>query len=525
MTNSTWLIIGGAWFLISPAFITRSGHLALCAHWLLIWAIWIYYVPRLAVQKYKMTLWNVGIAALIQPYLLAMSLGIHFATLWKGIIDKQVTLKKAILLFLFYIPLIGVCWFIAGNFNIPLSSNSAGGYEVYSANLNVFWNSGGFAQIFPGFPWATSGQSEGYSYLGAGTIILVTLMSFYYLFAKQVKIYVQPIWIVIALMTIYALSNVVTFNEYIVIKYFGFPKFITDVFRGSGRFIWGLHYFLVFVAIKLVHDSKLPIVVKHFLFVSAFALQVYDLKDFFYADHYKIASYTPKINEEVWADLTKGAERLVMYPPYQWGYGSEFDFFDFANVAVENKLDITTGYLARNHRKARNEYRHVLDSLLEKGTDLGEEQNSIFVSNEQYAYRLDKLYKNNLVKAFKFDTYILAVPIVLKDNIAYLERHPEQFYPITIEREGMAEFLEKHENHIVFFTIRDEGTHQLCEEAKTYLRNAGAKVDSLVFKDAYVGVFLKGEVVFDEYSKNFQLEKSWEAGTVLENGVYSFQNQ
>lgn len=517
VTNSIWLILGGVWFLISPAFITRSGHLALCAHWLLLWAIWIYYVSGSSIQKYKMTLWNVGVAALIQPYLLAMSLGIHLATLWKEVINKQIPLKKAILFFLSYIPLVGICWFVAGNFNISLSSNSAGGYEVYSANLNVLWNSGGFAQIFPGFPWATSGQYEGYSYLGAGTIILTVLMSFYYLLSRLTKISFQPIWMVIGLMTVYALSNVVTFNEHIVIKYFGFPRFITDVFRGSGRFIWGLHYFLIFVGIKLIHDSRLPIVIKHLLFLSAFALQVYDLKDFFYADHYKIVSYTPKIDEKVWVDATKGAERLVMYPPYQWGYGVEFDFFDFANVAVENKLDITTGYLARSDKKARNEYREVLDSLLDEGTHLGDEQNAVFVSNEQYAYRLDKLYKNNLVKAFRFNAYILAVPISLKNNIEYLESHPEQFRPISIEREGIADFLQKHKNRIIFFTIRDEGTHKLCEEAKTYLRNAGARVDSLVFKDAYIGIFTKGKVVFDEYSKNFQIEKSWEAGTVLES--------
>jgi len=514
-----WQILGGTWFLISPAFITRSGHLALCAHWLILWAIYIYYKKQSIENQYKQSLWNVGVAALIQPYLLVMCVGIHIATLWKGVLAKQIPTKRAVLFFLLYFPLVALCWYIAGNFNISLSSNSAAGYGVYSANLNVLWNSTNFAQIFPGFPWATTGQYEGYSYLGGGTLILLGTMGLYYVFTRQGRFMLNPIWVLVGLMAFYALSNVITFNEHIILKYFGFPKFITDTFRGSARFVWVLHYFLIFVAIKMISDSRLPLLGKHFIFVLAFATQVYDLKEFFYADHYQVATHQPKIDIQAWTTITQGSERLIMYPPYQWGYVQEYDFLDFANVAVENNLDITAGYLARNDKKARKKYTQKLDSLLDAGVLTGEE-NAIFVSNIQNAYRLDKLYKKNLIKAYQYEQYVIGVPLNLVKNIEYLDSHPERFVPVSIVREGIDDFLKKHYQNIVLMVIRDEGTYRLCDHAKEYLRNAGAKVDSLAFKDAYIGVFTKGKIVFDAYSKNYQIEKQWQIGEVIDSALF-----
>ncbi len=424
-----WLVLGSTLFIISPAFITRSGHLALCAHWLLIWAFWIYYAKKPTAQHYRMSLWNVGIASLVQPYLLAMAMGVHVATLWKGVIEKSITARKALFYFLGYLPVIAFCWFIAGNFNIPLSSNSAEGYGIYSANLNVLWNSLGFAQIFPAFPWANSGQHEGYSYLGAGAIFLFSGMLIYHLLTKKMSF--QPIWIVVGISAFYALSNVITFNENVVFQYFGFPKFITGAFRGSARFIWLLHYLLIFTGIKYLFDSQLPIWAKHFIFVAAFSLQVYDLKDFFYPDQYKSHAYTPKIEHQVWSTITKGADRLVMYPPYGWSYGQEYDFLDFANVAVENNMDFTAAYLARNDRKARQQYRESLNHILANATLTGEES-SIFVTTPEHVVAFHPLYERKMVRAFTYQSRIIIVPEQLKTNIAYLESSPDLFSPFII---------------------------------------------------------------------------------------------
>jgi hypothetical protein len=424
-----WLVLGATLFMISPAFITRSGHLALCAHWVLIWAFWIYYVEKDIAQQYRMTLWNVGIASLVQPYLLAMAMGVHVATLWKGVIAKSITTRKALFYCLGYLPVIAFCWFIAGNFNIPLSSNSAEGYGIYSANLNVLWNSLGFAQVFPAFPWANSGQHEGYSYLGAGAIFLFSGMLMYHVF--KTKLTFQPIWVIAGLSAFYALSNIITFNEHIVFQYFGFPKFITDTFRGSARFIWLLHYLLIFMGIKYLFDSRLPIWAKHFIFVAAFSLQLYDLKEFFYPDQYKSHVYTPKIEHQVWSTITKGAARLVMYPPYGWNYGQEYDFLDFANVAVENNMDFTAAYLARNDKKARNRYRESLNLLLAEGSLVGEE-NSIFITTPENAPTFKLLYEKGMVRAFSYQNRIIVVPVQLKTNIDYLESELDLFPPFII---------------------------------------------------------------------------------------------
>lgn len=425
-----WLVLGATLFIISPAFITRSGHLALCAHWLLIWAFWIYYIKKPIAQQYRMTLWNVGIASLVQPYLLAMAMGVHIATLWKGVLEKSITARKAFFYFFGYLPVIVFCWFIAGNFNIPLSSNSAEGYGIYSANLNVLWNSLGFAQVFPAFPWANSGQHEGYSYLGAGAIFLFSAMLIYHLFTKKMTF--QPIWVIAGLSAFYALSNIVTFNEHIVFQYFGFPKFITDTFRGSARFIWLLHYLLIFMGIKYLFDSSLPTMAKHFIIVAAFSLQLYDLKEFFYPDQYKSHVYTPKIEHQVWSTLTQGAERLVMYPPYGWNYGQEYDFLDFANVALENKMDYTAAYLARNDKKARNRYKESLNRLLAEGSLVGEE-NSIFITTPENAPVFKLLYEKGMIKMFVYQGRIVIVPNQLSSNISYLESHPDLFQPFVFE--------------------------------------------------------------------------------------------
>jgi hypothetical protein len=70
-------LLGAACFILVPTLLARVGHPALCSHWLLLWALWLYLradrLPRAPLAQSAVV---ALIAGMVHPYLAVMVFGL-----------------------------------------------------------------------------------------------------------------------------------------------------------------------------------------------------------------------------------------------------------------------------------------------------------------------------------------------------------------------------------------------------------------------------------------------------------------
>jgi len=103
--------------VISPVAIF---HIALASHWIILAALWRYFVP----------------------------------------IDRDGYKKYSIY------------WMLIGFFSFGLSDSGLGGFGFFSFNLNALFNSLGTSRWLPGLELYDARQYEGYAYLGLGMLLI-----------------------------------------------------------------------------------------------------------------------------------------------------------------------------------------------------------------------------------------------------------------------------------------------------------------------------------------------------------------
>ena len=350
-----------------PTLLRITHHNALGAIWLILAAM-ILTLDHEKKYKHSFTpviLWTAlcVTAALIHLYFIPMiycvMLGYMILLVFK---DKK--LKKAVITFISS-TLFTVCaiWVIGGFYGS--GSYSDGGFGVYSANFNAFFNSMGHAKYTRQLD-SFSGQYEGFGYLGIGMLILCFLAVILIInrvsskeggfikntaaILKNRKIEVIAFAIVFAAGFLWAASNTITINKdvsfTIPLPYFVISKL--GIFRSSGRIIW--LPCLMTMTLTLWVCTKLN---KKALLVSmiiAVLLQLGDMQNY-YDDLRKgderLSQYVTPLSGEKWDDLTEGAEEIV-FLPLPPDYKSKMKlYFDFAELAVNKHMKLSSFYLAR----------------------------------------------------------------------------------------------------------------------------------------------------------------------------------
>ena len=217
--------VGTLFFVMSPVLLHRLGHEALCAHWLLLAGLWLYFKSWDKPSPYQaLTSWIllISIGALVHPYLTVMLLGLataFYARFW--LVEQKCTMTPALL----QLTLLGLTclfmWWQAGYFFIDNKNMTGINLGHYSMNLLSPINAmGGGSLLFRDAPVATNGQYEGFNYLGAG-ILLMGVWMIYELNKNPVqrstlKKYL-PLIIVCIGFTIFAVSNKVTIGNVVLI--------------------------------------------------------------------------------------------------------------------------------------------------------------------------------------------------------------------------------------------------------------------------------------------------------------------
>ena len=374
---------------LNPLLFYRVMHPGTTAHWMIFASLYYYLLPVDSQNVLRLNIKQVillVLAALINPYLFLFLAGFNFILPFRHYFyDKLLSLKQAALFFFTSILLVLLSWYVLGmiSFNNEVSMEVSNSYGLYGANLNTFFNSGGFSSIFPSRKSYVDFQYEGYAYLGLGMMIFLLLsfgfmLFFHFTGKKKIRFdkTLLPLLILTIGLTLFAITHVITFADKLLIE-LPIPDLLNklgSVFRASGRFIWLLYYLLIFTAV--VFYQRVPISNKFKVPVLTLMLfiQLYDIQPYFQRWNFRHGDYSPeKLQDEQWLSLMSSFDRIITYPPFENSLLYPSDYQDLCFFALRSDKPISMGYVARSTNEINQKFLAELhNGLLNEKIDKGD---------------------------------------------------------------------------------------------------------------------------------------------------------
>lgn len=248
--------------VVNVAFTSRMGHTALSSHFLLLWAIALYFesVREERLRAAELTA-LLAIALLVNAYLFAMAAALAAVIVATLAVRRQLRARDLRILAA-GAAAVGVLGIAAGYGLLLVSPSTmkSEGFGLYSWNLTgLLVPPNGILGLLAGVPrYGTHGQYEGEAFIGSGALALLALCAIampraMLQHARRHTLYVAAL----AALALYAASNVVYAGDVLLVEY-RLPAFAVSLgnyFRATGRFIWPLAYSLAILPLALIFRS------------------------------------------------------------------------------------------------------------------------------------------------------------------------------------------------------------------------------------------------------------------------------
>ena len=362
-------VLGAALFVLVPTLLARVGHAALCAHWLILWALLL--ASRSPARRFAAAQWAwLGLAAgMTQPYLAAMVLPVLLAATLTGTAVPVATRARGM------IVATGATvtgWWLSGLFVLQGGGSlSRGGLGYYSMNLLAPVSPFGWSRFLPEWPIAGDGQAyEGFQYLGLGTLLLMGTAALLAwrgrrdvgtasVSADGPRLWTPAMVGVCLLMTAFAISPTVTFGSRVLADLGGAWSAPLAAFRSSGRFFWPLAYLGLTWAVATV-VTRLPRRVAVATLSAAVLIQAVDLHAV-HQDRRRAArdpgfyAWANPFASTRWDAITAPYAHLALVPPPQCG-ASPQPYEPAVYLAARRGLSVNAGVIARADEGARRRY-------------------------------------------------------------------------------------------------------------------------------------------------------------------------
>ncbi|MFT8483786.1 DUF6311 domain-containing protein [Gluconobacter oxydans] len=240
-----------------PTFLARINHSALCAHWILLLALGLYFKALELQNRGRFwPLWLLAVLTdltlLIHPYLMVMVGALLGAVSLSTFFRKEHW--KISWVSMVAILLSGSCLLLTGKIFGYWGGASGGGYGVYSMNLaSPLWpaHSSLFLHATQEQIDATGGQYEGYQYLGAGVLFLIIILACqrrtWTLLRDSLLRNIGLLLACISLTGIAVSNKMYFFHTLIVQTHFMVPG--AEQMRSSGRMFWPVAYIILLGAV------------------------------------------------------------------------------------------------------------------------------------------------------------------------------------------------------------------------------------------------------------------------------------
>ena len=264
--DEIYSFIGSIFFCLSPIFFNQIGyHYSLAGQWVIILSFYFFCNENIN-KKFSYNIFLICFSTLIHFYFTMMLSIIYCVIAIFDIIDKKNFLfhfKKIVILIIIILPTM----YTLGYFAIPIQDTLGFGYGFYKLNLlGPIDPSGGnlngtilWSRFISDIPNATSGEHEGFSYLGVGQILLLVCGTYFFLKKiKKDKIKKNlPYITLLIIMFLLSITHKIDFGNYNIIN-LDLNKYILaglSWMRASGRFFWPIYYFLIFFSIFIISKN------------------------------------------------------------------------------------------------------------------------------------------------------------------------------------------------------------------------------------------------------------------------------
>ncbi|MFP2903850.1 DUF6311 domain-containing protein [Pyxidicoccus sp. 3LFB2] len=359
-------LLGAALFVMSPVLLFRFGHDTLCAHWMLTAMLWLYLRPREDARAAWRTLgWALllnALAAGTHPYLTVMVFALTLALLVTTVRpERNLSWREA------GAALVGLCLVVGAIFLVfgyvgQDVSGTTGGFGVYSADMLTLINPMGWSFWVPRLPTRME-QYEGFGYLGTGVLVLLAggLLWSPSTWWPRVRAELRarlPLVLMVLMLAVLAFSSTVTLGgrSVLTMRKLAVPLMpVLGIFRGSGRFIWPLHYAVMTGAIALIvwRLRQHPRVATCVL-LGAALLQSLDTEPLWSQSRFTAAPW-PRLRAPEWEHVDPFYRHIVLYPPSIHAsevpcVGNTFPddtYVRFGDLAYRKDLTTNSGYAAR----------------------------------------------------------------------------------------------------------------------------------------------------------------------------------
>ncbi len=285
---SAWL--GMALLTLLPTLFNRLVHTNLCAHWLILWALWIFIDQR---RARSVGWWAavLGIAALVHVYLLLMVAAIWASAVLSALADRPLVRTALRLIAGHALVAAMVVGLMALNGAFGGKFLSTGTFGAFPMGVDGLFNPGNpsYSALLPSTLEDHGRGFEGFQYLGAGLLFLIVI-SLPILATMRVPVWEEGgvarlRWLApaFAVLTLLALGSHIHFQgqTVFVVPIGQAVVDFLDPVRAGGRLFWPVSYALVLAAILGAYrldDSRATL-----LLAAALALQLIDIAPMFAA--------------------------------------------------------------------------------------------------------------------------------------------------------------------------------------------------------------------------------------------------
>lgn len=336
-------IIGSTLFILSP--IMLFNNFALAGHWLILFGLWLIFKKHNSIQWWQWSLLFL-LSLFTHPYIFFMNcFGVMVDIAMLYFVNKKIKIQK---IFIFFI--VEIIWVLLITYSLGFftGQSNTDGYGSFSMNLNALFNPmDGWSKLIPSLPVGQY-QVEGFNYLGAGVILLFILSLCFSLRKKKLLSIFKKYWpilLICLILTMLAVSNVITFNnkELINIK---LPLFITNdllgAIRASGRMFWPVFYIILLFSFYILKNNNFKIAL--FILIVAIALQFFDLSDKINQldGLFEKKNWSNPIITKEWVGYSKDYKHIFFLPVIP-----HINYVPFTLYAAENNLTVNNGYFAR----------------------------------------------------------------------------------------------------------------------------------------------------------------------------------
>jgi len=362
-------IIGAAlcsvFFLLAPPLNYRFwGHYSLSNQWLLVAALFVF---AQALQQSPRSIRRFVISACVlaavsvgtNPYLAFQVLLILTAAVVSLLWQRRISLTRSAGVVAL---LAAISFVMAYSLGLVISGGKgyrSGGYRDLSLNLlGPFDPRTWTSVIFPRLHSASAGQYEGYSYFGAGVLILAAVVVVAAIihrgkFLRPDKRWLVPLALACLLLALLALSTKITFGSTTVIDLdpSGRLSPYFSALRASGRLFWA-PYYAILAAILAAPFLLFRKAWANLLIAAMLVLQFADTSALRHWVHTTISEEHPSpLKSAIWSQLGAQHQNLIVLPAWQCeknaSPGGPEGYRIFGFLAVEQKMRINSYQSAR----------------------------------------------------------------------------------------------------------------------------------------------------------------------------------